>query len=291
MIFELGKYIYNKAKTTTQKSILLMISIIIPNYNRADLIGFTLDSLLNQTFENWECIIVDDGSTDESEACVKKYLNKDSRFSFYNRPQSFAKGANSCRNFGLSKAEGQYIKWVDSDDLLTPNCLQLQFELIDNQPNAQVCLAYGRFFNDTTGIIEEEWSKNLASKNYLYDHIINQIMWPIGAILWRKSNLDTKPFSETLKNSQEWLMHSLALVRLKDEQIINLTETVYLIRRGNLRMSSNTSSKYYINQAKARVLLLLNIISKGIFSMKILYQLTKQTIIYLFHAAKQTITK
>ena len=78
-----------------------LVSIIIPSYNRAKLLEETLDSILAQTWKNWECIVVDDGSTDSTEELLKmKYLN-DKRFTWYRRPQDVPKGANACRNYGF----------------------------------------------------------------------------------------------------------------------------------------------------------------------------------------------
>ena len=73
-----------------------LISIIIPTYNRAHLIGETLNSLLAQTYKDWECIIVDDGSTDDTNNVVEEYVAQDNRFIFVYRPRDRRKGANAC---------------------------------------------------------------------------------------------------------------------------------------------------------------------------------------------------
>jgi glycosyltransferase involved in cell wall biosynthesis len=105
-----------------------LISIIIPTFNRADLIGETLDSVLAQTYSNWECIIVDDGSTDNSIEVIQKYLISDARFIYFSRPEYKKKGPSSCRNFGLEKSNGEYIIFLDSDDLLADFCLENRIE-------------------------------------------------------------------------------------------------------------------------------------------------------------------
>lgn len=111
------------------------ISIIIPTYNRADLISETLDSLLAQKYQNWECIIVDDGSTDNSAVVIQQYLNLDSRFLYFARPSYRRKGASPCRNFGLEKAKGDFIIFLDSDDLLDEQCLanRIAFALLNQE--------------------------------------------------------------------------------------------------------------------------------------------------------------
>lgn len=94
-----------------------LISIVIPLFNREDLIVETLDSIANQTKDNWECIIVDDGSTDNSFEVASTYQQKDKRFKCIKRPR-LPKGANTCRNVGADITAGNYVCFLDSDDLL-----------------------------------------------------------------------------------------------------------------------------------------------------------------------------
>ena len=100
-----------------------LISILIPTYNRAALIVETLDSIKSQTYNNWECVIVDDGSTDNSREIIDGYCKEDSRFRYYDRPENHIKGANGCRNYAFKMSQGKWIKWLDSDDLLHENTL------------------------------------------------------------------------------------------------------------------------------------------------------------------------
>jgi glycosyltransferase involved in cell wall biosynthesis len=106
-----------------------LVSIIIPTYNREHLIGETLDSVLGQTYANWECIVVDDGSNDKTEEIINSYFEKDKRFKFYHRPTNRKKGASACRNYGLEKSKGELIQFLDSDDLLAKNKLEEQIKL------------------------------------------------------------------------------------------------------------------------------------------------------------------
>lgn len=100
-----------------------LVSIIIPTFNRAHLIGETLDSVLAQTYPNWECIIVDDGSSDNTDEVVGSYVKKDPRFQYHHRPADRPKGANACRNYGFEISKGEYVQWLDSDDLLVATCI------------------------------------------------------------------------------------------------------------------------------------------------------------------------
>ena len=100
-----------------------LVSIIIPTFNRAHIICEALDSVLELSYDHWECIVVDDGSTDDTIKVVQQYVEKDSRFKVYNRPESLMKGPSSARNHGVSKAQGKYVIFLDSDDLLIRDCL------------------------------------------------------------------------------------------------------------------------------------------------------------------------
>lgn len=111
-----------------------LISVIIPVFNRELLIGETLDSVNSQTYENWECIVVDDGSTDDTAAIVERYVEKDSRFIFLTRPKSRKKGASPCRNYGLEYSRGDYIQFLDSDDLLHSSKFEEQLKVLGKAP-------------------------------------------------------------------------------------------------------------------------------------------------------------
>ncbi|TRZ44978.1 glycosyltransferase family 2 protein [Robertkochia solimangrovi] len=107
-----------------------MISIIIPVFNREKYIEYTLRSVLDQNYDYWECIVVDDGSTDNSIKIIESFCKEDSRFQLVHRKQ-LPKGAPTCRNIGLDMANGKYVIFLDSDDLLASDCLPTRIKLMD----------------------------------------------------------------------------------------------------------------------------------------------------------------
>ncbi|WP_139958086.1 glycosyltransferase family 2 protein [Flavicella sediminum] len=117
------------------------VSIIIPTYNRAYVIRETLDCVLSQSFANWECVIVDDFSTDETNEIVSDYCKKDSRFVFIEKNVGDVKGASASRNLGIMNSRGAFIKFLDSDDLIDANNIKLQYEdLVNESPyTASIC--------------------------------------------------------------------------------------------------------------------------------------------------------
>ena len=103
------------------------VSIVIPCYNQAIYLPETLESVLNQTYDNWECIIVNDGSPDDTEEVAKKWLDKDSRFKYLFKENG---GLSSARNAGIEIAEGEWILPLDCDDLIANKYLELSNEEI-----------------------------------------------------------------------------------------------------------------------------------------------------------------
>lgn len=99
------------------------ITIIIPTYNRAGIISRALDSLLEQTFMDWECLVVDDHSTDNTKDVIQGYSNNDPRIIYL--VNSRKKGAQGARNTGLYKSESEWVMFLDSDNALYPECLQI----------------------------------------------------------------------------------------------------------------------------------------------------------------------
>ena len=106
------------------------ISIIIPVYNVEKYIRACLDSILNQTFQDFEVILVDDGTPDNSGAICDEYAAADSRFKVFHKKNG---GVSSARNLGIEKASGEWITFVDADDTISQNCLDICYQhIIEN---------------------------------------------------------------------------------------------------------------------------------------------------------------
>ena len=116
-----------------------MISIVIPIYNRERLLQRTLVGIAAQTYQDWECVIVDDGSSDDSMEIASEYAKKDKRFKVLSN--TFRKGAQGARNTGILAAEGEWICLFDSDDVMYPNYLERMAAAIDEDTDVLVCQA------------------------------------------------------------------------------------------------------------------------------------------------------
>src|SRR6267378_7149928 len=105
------------------------VSVIIPTYNRASLIGAAIQSVLDQTFKSVEIVVVDDGSTDETQRALEPYAGKIVSLVTEN------KGPAHARNVGMKTASGKYIAFLDSDDMYLPHKLELEVEFMEKHPD------------------------------------------------------------------------------------------------------------------------------------------------------------
>jgi len=186
------------------------ISIIIPLFNRCVLIKETLDSLLWQTFQDWECIIVDDGSTDNSIEVINKYLKTDNRFKLIIRDR-LPKGAPTCRNIGLSSAVSEFVMFFDSDDIFMPWCLEGRMKGIAENAD------FDAYFSQGLMVYKEKEPKFRANSevvDYLLEIANFRTSIPTSSPTWRKSFLSKKIFwLEGLPRWQDPVFHVNCLVQ------------------------------------------------------------------------------
>lgn len=189
-----------------------LISIIIATYNRADFIATTLNSILNQSYENWEVIIVDDGGNDNTFEVLQPFL-RDIRFSFYKRPLNFPKGCPGSRNFGLSKAKGDFVWFFDDDDIAHPHLLQTCAGLLREEG-----LDFFRFGRTIFYDPEEISFATYASpetvhinKSRLKDLITGHLPFNSCQVIWRRSSLGEKRFKGDIIYADDWEFYSRLL--------------------------------------------------------------------------------
>jgi glycosyltransferase involved in cell wall biosynthesis len=107
-----------------------LVSVILPTFQRAHLVSESIESVLSQTYPNWELIVIDDGSTDNSFEIIKSYIKKDKRIKYLKQQN---KGVAAARNAGLKKTTGGYIAFIDSDDVWLNNKLEKQVTLMEKK--------------------------------------------------------------------------------------------------------------------------------------------------------------
>jgi len=159
-----------------------------------------LDSIISQTYKNWECIVVDDGSADNTLAILNKCAKKDTRFKIFKRPPSALKGACSCRNYGFKMCKGEYVVWFDSDDLMVKDYIEKQYNnCINNDALFSVC-KFSTFTNDDTVILKKS---RLVGENLLEDFITKRIKINTPSIFYDKTILKNMKYDKTLVKAQD----------------------------------------------------------------------------------------
>ena len=189
------------------------VSIITPLFNREKLVKDTIESVIRQTFADWELLMVDDGSTDRSFAVATDLAATDERISVFHREDN-RKGANVCRNEGLSKARGEYVILLDSDDLLDGHCLQSRLEITSQSSSGIDANVFPmRHFRDHPGDTEACWFADTPQLAQLTGFLAAPL-WGPTCVLWRRETLEEiGGFAPELPSWQDWELHVRALIQ------------------------------------------------------------------------------
>tara|TARA_A100000171_G_C2140027_1_gene154339 strand:+ start:6061 stop:7011 length:951 start_codon:yes stop_codon:yes gene_type:complete len=212
-----------------------LVSIIIPTYNRAHLIEETLNSILEQTYTNWEALIIDDRSTDSTEALLERYTQKDNRFQYYIRPRTTLKGGNVCRNIGLEKAKGAYVVFFDSDDLMTPDHLEVKVStMLEN--NCDYCITKTKNLTGSEPLPKHYYAFNqfeLTVHNYMLQHL----NWLTLDICIKSDLARSIRFNEQLKSGQEYNYYSKLVLQSTNAVFVPKEVSLRRIHQGSIRSS------------------------------------------------------
>jgi glycosyltransferase involved in cell wall biosynthesis len=214
------------------------VSVIIPTYNRANLIAESIKSVLNQTFTDFEIIVVDDGSADNTKEVVESFKEPRIRYIYQAN-----KGVSCARNVGIFASKGEYIAFLDSDDIWLPQNLELKIKLLDTCPNIPlVCSDMAFFRNDTDTIISRLWQKR--SNHYLrglrdgsrqpLTEFLAHGLFTVPTTVMRRCVLDQIGyFDESLSNAEDFEILIRTLYKFSPG-IINLPLLKYRIHGNNL---------------------------------------------------------
>lgn len=169
------------------------VSIISPCYNQEKYLADTIDSVLAQTYQNWEMIIVDDGSTDDSATIAQSYANKDNRIKYFYQRNA---GPSAARNKGVCKSKGKYLFFLDGDDIIDPIYLRIGVEHMENDASCACFFTAVQYFGGKSGIANVQYSgykKQLCESS----------LWCCG-FMRRCDFIDVGGFDEKMKGFEDW---------------------------------------------------------------------------------------
>lgn len=235
-----------------------LVSIITPTYNSSQFIADTIKSVINQTYKNWELIIIDDASSDTTISIIETYNKSESKIKLIQNKVN--QGAGITRNIGIDEAKGDFIAFLDGDDLWRPNKLKLQIAFM-RLHKADICFSSydlinetGEFLNKTVKALPKLTYKKCLTCNYIGNLTGIYNVKTLGKI-----------YAPILRKRQDWLLwlraikksgkpalgieESLAVYRLRDESIssnkLNLLKYNYWVYRKGLGFSI-VKSTYYL---------------------------------------------
>jgi glycosyltransferase involved in cell wall biosynthesis len=238
-----------------------LVSIIIPTFNRAHLIGETLNSISGQTYTNWECIVVNDSSTDDTETVVMDYVKKDARFQYYKRPISKTKGANACRNYGFEISKGEYINWFDDDDVMLPDFLADKMKLISDDVDLILCSGY---YTDKCLKIGEQLKVSVES-NLFTDFFMWKAQLVTNSVLFRRNFLTEKQlFNCKITRGQEADFFSRIFFNLDNSRFKIIEKPLFLYRQ-HLGTKTQENTNYVFRNKESEAFIFNNYFKKFLF--------------------------
>ncbi|MBC5841440.1 glycosyltransferase family 2 protein [Flavobacterium sp. F-380] len=225
-----------------------LVSVIIPVYNCEDFISETLDSIINQTYDNWECVLIDDESTDNVYLILENYKRKDNRFRVFRRPCELKKGANSCRNFGLKISNGQYIKWFDCDDIMLPSHLQLSYSTLISNNYDFVVTDSINFDHDTGDFLKSPYDFDKTNVCITAENLaFSTIGWITNDFFANRKFISNFKFNEDITTLGDEVNFFLRLVHQPHKSFfINSIQTFRRVHSNSITNINNIKSDKYI---------------------------------------------
>jgi teichuronic acid biosynthesis glycosyltransferase TuaG len=209
-----------------------LVSIIMPAYNCANYIGTTIESVQNQTYNNWEIILVDDCSTDDTEQKVKLYMEKDKRITYYKLEVN--SGAAIARNKAIDLAKGKYMAFLDSDDVWFPDKLTKQIKFMRKNKANFTCTSYTKIDDQGTDL-----NRTIIAKGRLdYDGVLKTC--PGNSTVIYNSEQLGKFMIPDIKKRNDYVMW--LQVMKKEKYLYGIEEPLSSHRIRNNAISSNKLS-------------------------------------------------
>ncbi len=210
------------------------VSIVMAMYNSVSYINEAIKSVINQTFQDWELLVVDDGSTDGSAEIVKDYAKKDSRIILLTN-NSGVKGAGAARNVGIDNARGEYVAAMDSDDISLPNRLEVQVAFMDKHPDVVMSGCSARTFGNLNKVIWGFPNYGLIKSTALF-----RVIGLGPTIIFRRNSVKER-YPTQFKRSEDTYFFILLALRYR---VAMLPRILYHYRVRGDSLSQRTDPQY-----------------------------------------------
>jgi len=226
-----------------------MISIITPIFNGQVFLKDTIETVLNQSYSNWELLLIDDGSTDNSKTICEAFCKQDKRIKYYYKSNG---GQASARNLGINKAKGKWVALLDADDLWHPTKLEKQIDSLEQYPDATLCFTNTLAFENT--ISNEIYNFDtktfgLLEKNFFLDVFVSSYVSNSSLVIKKDVLLQARLYNEKeiIRGSEDWEL----LLRLlhKNNRIVGVKEKLlfYRIHDGGIHLQN---ARMFIGKTK-----------------------------------------
>ena len=208
-----------------------LVSVIIPAYNQARFLKSAINSVLAQTYTNWECIVVDDGSTDNTSDLVHRFNHPKIKY-IYQRNS----GLSAARNTGLLASKGEFITFLDSDDCFTPQKIELLMNVMENRPDFALVAGTAALIDENGNPINRKFETKLPKNSF---ELVFGNPLHVGSILLRREwYIKTGLFDINLKSYEDW-DYWLRLV-LAGGKLESINKTVSFYRFHTSQMTRNS---------------------------------------------------
>src|SRR5712664_933683 len=186
------------------------VTVVIPCFNSATYLRHCVDSVKQQSYEAWECVIVDDGSTDDTAHVAKQLALEDERVRVLHIAQN--RGPSAARNAGIRDARGQYIQFLDADDILEPDKVRIHVEYLANHPSTDIVFGPAAYFRVEFPTEVEPWNPDGASgisedsdSSAILTALVKENVCMMHALLLRHHVFEVAGlFDENLRTHEDW---------------------------------------------------------------------------------------
>jgi len=240
----------NKANTNS------CVSVIVPCYNYGKYLSDALNSIQVQTFQDWECVVVDDGSSDSTRDVVAQFSRVDDRFRYHYQEN---RGLSGARNTGIRETNGKYIQFLDADDIIESEKLEIQVNYLNRHQDQDLVYGDARFFNTENPEAQyfsfqegdNDWMPRVSGRGkILLKHLVKSNFMVVSSPLLTRRLVNTNGFfSEDLQSHEDWEFWLRCVINGAYFNYLDAENTFALIRTHDKSMSNESLEMYTSNLA------------------------------------------